>query len=85
VGGGAYHIAFHFDVGALGEELVDEVEPAVARSKVERGHALLIWWSGGAGELGEGGVVAGAEHESGEAASGEIHFVWRLASGGRGS
>jgi hypothetical protein len=37
------------DLGALGEELVDEAELAELRRHVEGGPAILLWGSGGCG------------------------------------
>jgi hypothetical protein len=51
------------DVGALGEELVDEAELAVKRREVERGKAVLRSRRGKAAVFRRGVVAAaGAEH-----------------------
>jgi hypothetical protein len=45
-GEGDYISVSGVDVGALGEELVDEVELAFTRRRVERGHAAPRWGGG---------------------------------------
>jgi hypothetical protein len=42
-----HHVGFCFDVGALGEELLDEVKTALPRREVEGGKAVLRCGGGG--------------------------------------
>jgi hypothetical protein len=46
-----HHIVPRVDVGALGEELVYEVETAVLSGKMERCSAVVRWQRGGAAAL----------------------------------